>query len=401
MVLPLRSKNPPESFPFVTIFLIVANVLVYLVTTQNGLVARESIVMDWGVKASSFTPLKILTSMFLHAGLMHLVGNMWFLALFGIAVEGRLRWYRFLPLYLLAGAFGGALHVYVLGRAHPDVPLIGASGAIMGIVGAALWMFPYAKVTMLSRWGERGDGLGMLFPTSDWPMWGVALYFLGFDLLYYVLLGKASGTAHLAHLGGALAGLVLCAVCRPHRDSETASESKATLAEVKDLAVLSRMELAELHLGNPTDDLITLHWMTKSLRDPQGPNQACVNAFFKALPKMRREMDPRVLAAPIVGLAPGGLVKAREMVSFAGDLERAQDNVNAMRLYEMAYGAADATEAEQETACFRCGLICENVVHNRERAVDCYAEVVHRWPMGPFAQQAQTRLNGIRGRTRV
>lgn len=402
MAFPIRSKNPPESFPFATIFLVVANVLAYIVTTKDGIVARESVVMEWGVKAGAFSPLKLLTSMFLHSGLMHLLGNMWFLVLFGMAVEGRLRWYRFVPLYLLAGAFGGALHIYVLGRAQPDVPLIGASGAIMGIMGAALWMFPHAKVTVLSRWGERGDeGLGMLFRYSDWSMWVVGLYYLGFDLLFYMLIGKASGTAHLAHLGGALAGFLLCALCRPHRDSEMASQSKATLAEVKDLAVLSRLELAELHLGNPHDPLIVLHWMDKSLRDTQGPNQACLAAFEKAFPKMRREIDPRALAAPMLGLAHLGKVRARDLIALAGDLERAADTQNALRLYEVAYGMADVTDAEQETACFRAGLLYENTALNAERAAGCYAEVLNRWPMGSFAASAQSRLKGLQARARA
>jgi len=392
--LPLRSKNPPESFPFATIFLIVANVLVYIVTTENGLWAKASVMKEWGVKAADFTPIKILTSMFLHGGIEHLLGNMWFLALFGIAVEGRLRWYRFVPLYLLSGAVGAALHAYIFGRADPNVPLIGASGAIMGIVGAALWMFPYAKVTTLWGWGIR-------WQITDWPMWGVGLYFLGLDLVFYLLIGRASGTAHLAHLGGAFAGFILCILCRPTRDSEMASDSKATLAEVKDLGVLGRMELAELHRTNPEDAHIVLHWMDKSLREPRGPNQECVDAFFKHLPKMRREMDARTLAKPIAGLAFHGLVKAKEMVSLAGDLERAADNVNAMRLYETAYGSPDATEDVQETACFRTGLLCENVLHDLDRAKSCYAEVLHRWPMGSFADQAKLRMAGIQNRAKV
>ena len=141
--------------------------------------------------------------------------------------------------------------------------------------------------------------------------------------------------------------------------------------------------------------------MDKSLREPQGPTEACLDAFFKALPKMRREMDARTLVGPILGLAAIGRVKAREMVSIAGDLERAGDALNAMRLYEVAYGAADATEAEQETACFRTGLILENVVHDRDRALNCYAEVVHRWPMGSFGAQAEARIKGLHARAKV
>ena len=395
MALPLRSKNPPESFPFATIFLIVANVLVYIVTTQNGLEIRESVVQSWAIKSSDFSLLKVLTAMFLHGSIMHLLGNMWFLALFGFAVEGRLRWYRFVPLYLIAGLSGDVLHHFIQGVTEMNRPSLGASGAIMGVVGAALWMFPYGKVTTLWGWSI------FTMRVTDWPMWGVSLYYLGFDLFEFLIFGGKDGVGHLAHLGGALAGFVVCMAFRPKRDSEMASESKATLAEVKDLSILGRMELAELHRVNPEDTLIVLHWMDKSLRESQGPNQACVDAFFKHLPQMRREHDPRVLASPIMGLSVKGLVKAREMVSLAGDLERAQDNVNAMRLYETAYGAADATDDVQETSCFRTGLLCENVLHNADRAASCYHEVLHRWPMGSFAQQAKVRLTALQSRTKV
>jgi membrane associated rhomboid family serine protease len=395
VALPLRSKNPPESFPFATIFLIVANVLIYIVTTENGLWIRESVVQGWAVKSSDFSLLKMFTSMFLHGGLMHLLGNMWFLALFGFAVEGRLKWYRYLPLYLLAGFGGDVLHHLIQGVTEVNRPSLGASGAIMGVVGAALWMFPYGKVTTLWGWSI------FTMRITDWPMWGVSLYYLGFDLLEFFLFGGKDGVGHLAHLGGALAGFVVCIAFRPPRDSEMASESKATLAEVKDLSVLSRMELAELHKVNPDDPFTVLHWMDKSLREAHGPNQECVDAFFRHLPKMRREMDARVLGNPILGLAHKGLVKAREMVSIAGDLERAADNQNALRIYEAAYGAPDATEDEQETACFRCGLLYENVMHNLGRASACYAEVLQRWPMGSFAQQAKVRMTGIQGRNKV
>ena len=395
MALPLRSKNPPESFPFATVFLIIANVLVYIVTTQDGLSVRQSAVDALAVKSSDFSLLKMFTAMFLHGGLMHLLGNMWFLALFGFAVEGRLKWFRFVPLYLLAGLGGDVLHHLIQGVHEASRPSLGASGAIMGVVGAALWMFPYGKVSVL--WGFNIFTIRI----TDWPMWGVGLYYLGFDLLEFFLFSGKDGVGHLAHLGGALAGFLLCVAFRPRRDSEMASESKAVLAEMKDLSILSRMELAELHLGNPDDPLIVLHWMDKSLREAHGPNQACVDAFFKALPKMRRELDPRVLATPMLGLAHKGLVKARELVSLAGDLERAGDNGSAMRLYEAAYGAADATDAEQETACFRTGLLNENVAHQPDRALACYAEVLHRWPMGPFAPQAKSRTEGIRKRVKV
>lgn len=394
MVLPLRTKNPPESFPFATIGLIVANVVVYLATTDHLAEVKDEVLQNWAIKGGDLSPLKMLTAMFLHGGPMHLIGNMWFLALFGFAVEGRLKWFRFLPLYFLAGIAGDLLHHFIFGINQPDRPSLGASGAIMGVVGAALFMFPFAKVTTL--WG-----FGYRWGITDWPLWGAALYFLGIDLLLALIVGAHSGTGHLAHLGGALGGALICACFRPTRDSEMVSESKATLHEVKDLGVLSRMELGELHRTNPSDPVIVLHWMDKSLRDPYGVRDDCRQAFLTALPKMRREVDARSLANPVLALASQGCISSRELVSIAGDLERAADGVNAARMYEVAYGLPDATEAEQETACFRTGLLYENVLHGPERAAACYNEVLQRWPMGPFAPQAKSRLEGLRKRVPV
>src|SRR5690349_1013449 len=134
MFVPYRCKNPPESFPWATYGLILANPFVYVCTTEYGLVIKESVLLEYGLTYDSMEPGDAFASLFLHANLMHLLGNMWFLHLFGSAVEGRLKWFKFLLVYFAAGFAGDALQLGIFGPMHPDIPGIGASGAIMGLM---------------------------------------------------------------------------------------------------------------------------------------------------------------------------------------------------------------------------------------------------------------------------
>jgi membrane associated rhomboid family serine protease len=150
--------------------------------------------------------------MFLHANITHIAGNMWFLWIFGSVVEGRLNTFRFLILYFLAGACGDLLQLAVQSSAGgPEIPSIGASGAIMGVVGAAIYLFPRAPVAML--WTA-----GVFLRVFDIPMWGAGLYYLGLDVLYGVL--AADNVGHFAHIGGGAGGFLLAFLLRGRRGEE-------------------------------------------------------------------------------------------------------------------------------------------------------------------------------------
>ncbi|MBN9501913.1 MAG: hypothetical protein BGO01_09445 [Armatimonadetes bacterium 55-13] len=392
MLLPIRSKNPPESIPFVTIILITINIVVYA-CTSNGFEIKESIVNDWGLKGSNFDFLHMTSSMFLHGSLLHIIGNMWFLYLFGFAVEGRLKSFKFLILYFLAGYAGDLLHQLILGASHPDIPSIGASGAIMGVLGAALYMFPHGKVTFFYWWRLVSMG------TFDWPMWGVAGMYLGLDILEAILFGGRDGVGHLAHIGGAVGGLFLCLILRAKRDDEFTSDAKATLSETKDLRILSRMELAQLHRVNPGDTAVLLNWMHKSINDPGGPKPECREAFFKGLPKMLAEQEIGPIATCIAALNhPIGTIKSGLLMDCATRLERANDNLSAMRMYESILKDPQAAQGDLEAAMFRGGMISEAVYQNFDSAKVAYSEIVRRWPMSPFADQAKVRLKYVESR---
>ncbi len=146
----------------------------------------------------------LMSSVFLHGGFMHILGNMWFLWIFGDNVEDELGHARFLLFYVLSGLGAGLAHVYL----HPDsvIPTIGASGAVAGVMGAYFWMFPKSRVITLIP-------VLLFFPIIEVP----AVFFLGFWFVIQFLQGTlslgsdpdAGGVAWWAHLGGFLAGALL------------------------------------------------------------------------------------------------------------------------------------------------------------------------------------------------
>src|SRR5438034_7636576 len=264
MLLPFRSKNPPESLPLGTIGLLAANVLIFLATQEN-LVIKENVVWQNGLSADNAGPLTFLSSMFLHGDILHLLGNMWFLYLFGFAVEGRLKTIKFLVLYFASGVTGGLLQLVTSAGSH--TPMIGASGAIMGVVGAALYMFPYGKVDFVFGWGL------VYWRVVTWHMYWVAIYYIGFDIVM-VFLGPGP-VAHFAHIGGAAGGILMCFLFRAPRDSQQASDAKAIFSETKDLRYLSPRELAAMAQHNPNDTTLVLNWMHRCLRDSMGVSPEC------------------------------------------------------------------------------------------------------------------------------
>jgi membrane associated rhomboid family serine protease len=213
-MIPLRDVIPSRTKPGVTIALIVFNILVYLF--QVGLTerAQEAFIYAFAVIPAYFSIGSVFTSMFVHGGLAHLAGNMLFLWIFGDNVEDRLGHMRYLLFYLACG-FLAALSQVAL---YPDsvVPMVGASGAIAGVMGAYLVLYPHSRVLML-------------FPFPVFLFELPAIAFLGMWFLVQFLNGIgqlpvfqqdqiSGGVAFWAHVMGFVAGLVLVVFLkRPER----------------------------------------------------------------------------------------------------------------------------------------------------------------------------------------
>jgi rhomboid family protein len=143
----------------------------------------------------------ILTSMFLHGSWMHLLGNMWFLWIFGNNVEDAMGRLRFVAFYLLTG--GAAALAQVVLNPTSAVPMVGASGAISGVMGAYIVLYPRVRVFMIVP-------LGFILTSMAWPAWMM----LGYWLLLQFVSGliapqEGGGVAFWAHFGGFVAGVVL------------------------------------------------------------------------------------------------------------------------------------------------------------------------------------------------
>lgn len=215
-MIPLRSSERTYSPPTVTLSLILANVLVFVfeIMLPNepsyynpGSLTLNSFIQTHGIVPDRFHYSSLITSMFIHGGFMHVAGNMWFLWVFGKAIEDLLGHARFLFFYLTCGIAAGMAHILV--NPFSPVPTVGASGAIAGVMGAYLIKFPHARIVTLIWW--------FFVTTVDLPAAFLLLYWFGiqfisgFGSVGYTQVSKGD-VAWFAHVGGFIAGMLLVMV---------------------------------------------------------------------------------------------------------------------------------------------------------------------------------------------
>jgi membrane associated rhomboid family serine protease len=215
-MLPLRDDIPSNRFPLVTVALIVVNAFVFIQELSLGPRLEETF-FRWALVPARYTDgsalreLSLLglvgpffSSMFLHGGWIHLIGNMWTLWIFGDNVEDRVGHGKFLLLYLLSGIAAGALHIAT--NSSSAIPTIGASGAVAGVMGAYLRFFPHARVhTVIPPfvWGPIFD-----LPAVVFLGWWLLLQFFN-GALSLVGQGDYGGVAWWAHVGGFIFGMLV------------------------------------------------------------------------------------------------------------------------------------------------------------------------------------------------
>jgi membrane associated rhomboid family serine protease len=203
-MIPLRSSEPHYSTPTVTLFIIAANVLVYLYQKTLPDYAFELFIRHYGIVPDRFHYSSILTSMFIHGGFLHIAGNMWFLWVFGRGVEDLLGHAKYLFLYFACGIAAALL--FVLVNSNSTAPTIGASGAIAGVMGAYLIKFPRAHIVTLVF-------IVIFITTVDIPAFFLLLYW--FAIQFFSGVGSvgdsasSGGVAWFAHVGGFIAGMLL------------------------------------------------------------------------------------------------------------------------------------------------------------------------------------------------
>jgi membrane associated rhomboid family serine protease len=211
-MIPIRDAIRSRTFPVINVVIIVLNVLAFLWQLSQGPQLKEALFL-YGIVplrysdpelSANFTRfqqyLPFLTSMFLHGGFLHIIGNMWFLYIFGDNIEDRLGHFRYLFFYLLCGVTAGLVHLYT--NWDSKIPTIGASGAISGVMGAYLLLYPRSKILTLIP-------IFLFIQFIEIP----TFIFLGYWLLIQLFSASLTprnvgGIAFWAHIGGFIAGLL-------------------------------------------------------------------------------------------------------------------------------------------------------------------------------------------------
>jgi membrane associated rhomboid family serine protease len=215
MFFPLKDENPTKSFAYVTVLLIAANCLVFFamfvagvaqgprfrffLTAKYGVIPFEiTRAVDVNPKVAGGPYVTLLTSLFLHGSLWHLIGNMWFLWIFGNNIEDIVGHFKFIAFYLLGGIAASMLQIVL--TSSSTVPVIGASGAVSAVLGAYILKFPSARIRTLAF-------IFVFVTVINVP----AVAFIGiwfFMQLFFGLAGSASNVAWFAHIGGFVFGLL-------------------------------------------------------------------------------------------------------------------------------------------------------------------------------------------------
>ena len=207
---PIRDTQPSYSKPVVTVGLIVVNILVFLYEFSLDAYSQNAFISTYGLVPDRFSYVNLLTSMFLHGGWMHVLGNMWFLWIFGDNIEDILGHGKYLLFYLLCGV--AAAYTQVLMNPVSRVPMVGASGAIAGVMGAYLIKFPQSRIYTLVFY--------FFITTLEVPAWVMLIYwfviqlFSGVGSIGYSQVSQG-GTAFFAHVGGFITGIALVNLLRP------------------------------------------------------------------------------------------------------------------------------------------------------------------------------------------
>lgn len=218
-MIPLRDVNPSRTFPIITVILIVINVLVFLLEASKSPDELNRFIYEFGLVPGRFNLSipelsTIMFSMFMHGGWMHLISNMWALWLFGDNIEDKCGHISYLFFYIACGI--AAAMTQVMMSAGSDVPMVGASGAIAGVLGAYLVTFPHARV----------QGLVVLFGGFFTRVEVPAIVYLGIWIATQVFSGigdlgaltntaaeaSKGGIAFFAHIGGFVMGIILIKV---------------------------------------------------------------------------------------------------------------------------------------------------------------------------------------------
>jgi membrane associated rhomboid family serine protease len=387
LILPYRVKNPVSRFPVTTVILIAVNMIIYAFTTNHLLVIRESVARDYAFTVGSSTVFDFFASLFLHAHPVHILGNMLFLWVFGGPVEDRLGIARYLALYFIAGFVGSfsqaGLDYIFTGSVHP---MIGASGCIMGIVGAYWYLYAWSTVCLIGAFGR-----GVFEIQAIWVIGAYVLMDVLEGLYAQLTSHGGHGVADFAHVGGGLVGVLLCIVMRLKPDTEAVSEAKAIQAEERDLSNIPLDALRTMLVSEPDNIEILRAMIAPSIRAGQFDS---IHDAMARLGASLIDKDPELAAYCLLELhGDPSIYEPVQLLRLGGLLERAGNPKSALEVYQVVV-EGDEDDAV-ECALYRLSLCSWNGFNDVASARSYLAELNRRFPHGemqPFAGALLRRL---------
>ena len=261
-MIPIRDTIPSQNYPVVNTTLIGINVVVFLVQMSQG-AGLEQFIYTYGLVpgrfpipyiSSHFTFIQqafsLISFIFLHGGMLHIIGNMWMLYIFGDNVEDRLGSFYYLIFYLACGLVSGLFHLFL--NFHSTVPTIGASGAVAGVMGAYFILYPHSRILTL---------IPIIF--IPWFVEIPAVFFLGFWFFLQVLNAASSHAmgsdiAWWAHVGGFVAGIVSLKLFNILPETGFSRGGKSSAFQKKKTPRLHVIKSAPFHNGKETTNEISI-----------------------------------------------------------------------------------------------------------------------------------------------
>jgi len=383
MLIPFATDREIERTPYVTIGIIAVNVLVFVLSL--GPVDP----LDLALVPSELDPLKCITHMFAHGDILHIAGNMLFLWVFGVHAELAMGTGRYLLLYFSAGIGAAFLHVavsFASGALAVDIPMLGASGAVMGVVALFALRYRRVKVRFVFWYMLVRAGIFEMSALS------AAIMYLVLDLLagVFTLSLPGGGTAHWAHIGGFIVGGAYAFGGGAFQEGVSEEKREEVIGFFRAGAPKTAISLANKYLAKNPDDA-EVHLLVADAQEALGADQRVVWHRSKALEALARDGQTDLAAETFEKVrAKRNLAQYDPalLYSMAQALDHSGRFASAVATYREIL-QHHATSRVAPCAALAAGLTAKGHIGDMDLARQYFDYTVKRWPDSPEAGTAR------------
>lgn len=394
-------KAEVEKLPLFTYLIIAANVAVFLAIHFLPQPMREMIYYDYGFIAENIRPFSLISHMFIHVGWLHILGNMYFFWLFGRALELRMGRPAFILLYFSSGIAGSLLQAAFTPEYLTDVPAIGASGAISGLLGAYMILYPSDKVNCLYfsfhlRYAVT-ISLSSIWVLGSWFVWQLV------DALWFSSFHAESFVAYWAHIGGFLFGAGGVGFFKYSADLTGALRRRSvtlTIEECSDLThegktEKAREKLKEAQKIEPDDELIFGQLGRLELKD--GNRSAARKLFRRSLKRALKQKNAGAAVAAHLGLvaAKADPPDNNRRLVIGRRFARLKKYGHALGIMGEAFGPDAETEGLDKLT-YEIAELFAGPLKDPGRATAAFSLLEKMFPHSPRALDAKYRLRRLR-----